>query len=230
MIFITDDIITPTPQGLATAGNKVSFRTQKPMTKKQAWNLFLNILDVAGFNVAPEKSPRRYRIFPVTKTPLQLKVAVPSYIGVDPKTLPDNDQIIRFVYFVENGNMTVIQSVVDKLRSSTSDLLSLGEAKAFILTDKSYNIKTLMVIVKELDRVSMPQSMSVMKLYRADAKDVKALFDQLMGTDESKQQPMFMPPRQQPTALYFPTNTRLIAEPRTNSLIILGYSRCNRKN
>ena len=223
VIFITDDIITPLPAGAtATVGNKVSFRTQKPMTKKQAWNLFLDFLDVAGFNVAPEKSPRRYRVFSVTKSPLQLKVAVPSYIGVDPKTLPDNDQIIRFVYFVENGNIAVIQSVVDKLRSSASDLVSLNDAKAFILTDKSYNIKTLMVIVKELDRVSMPQSMSVMKLYRADAKDVKDLFDKLMGTDDKQQQPMFMPPRQQPTAFYFPSNTRLIAETRTNSLVILG--------
>ncbi len=218
--FVTDDIINPLPQGAAaTTGSKISFRTQKSMTKKQAWNMFLSFLDIAGFAVVPEKSPRRYRIVALQKA---LKAAEPVYIGVDPVTLPDNDQIIRFVYFVENGNMAVIQSVVNKLRSSTSDLVSLGDAKAFILTDKSYNIKTLMVIVKELDRVSMPQSMSVMKLYRADAKDVKALFDQLMGTEESKQQPMFMPPRQQPTALYFAANTRLIAEPRTNSLIILG--------
>ena len=223
VIFITDDIITPTPQGMGTAGSKVTFRTQKPLTKKEAWNLFINFLDVAGFNIAPEKSPRRYRIFAVpTSNPLQLKVAVPSYIGVDPATLPDNDQMIRFVYFVENGNMAVIQNVVDKLRSSSSALLTLNDAKAFILTDKAYNIKTLMVIIKELDRVSMPQSMSVMKLYRADAKDVKDLFDKLMGNDDKQPQPMFMPPRQQPTALYFPPNTRLIAESRTNSLIILG--------
>lgn len=220
--FISDDVINPLPQGsIATVGNKVSFRTQKSMTKKQAWNLFLNFLDIAGFNVAPAKSPRRYRIIPVSRSPLQLKAAVPSYIGVDPKTLPDNDQMIRYVYFVENGNMNVIQNVVDKLRSSSSDLIALGDAKAFILTDKAYNIKTLMVIVKELDRVSMPQSMSVMKLLRADAKDVKILFDQLMGADDNKQ-PMYMPPRQQPTAFYFPSTTRLIAEPRTNSLIILG--------
>lgn len=222
VIFITDDMVNPLPAGsVATAGNKISFRTQKDMTKKQAWNLFISFLDIAGFNVAPEKSPRRYRVFPITK-PLQLKTSVPSYIGVDPKTLPDSDQIIRFVYFVENGNMTVIQNVVDKLRSSSSDLLVLGDAKAFILTDKSYNIKTLMVIVKELDRVSMPQSMSVLKLRRADAEEVRKLFADLMGTDDKQQQPMFGPPRQQPTALYFPTSTRLIAEPRTNSLIILG--------
>jgi general secretion pathway protein D len=222
VIFLTDDIINPLPQGqgaVSTTGNKVSFRTQKPMTKKQAWNMFLSFLDIAGFNVVPGTSPRRYRVISSTKS---LKAPDPAYIGVDPKTLPDNDQMIRYVYFVENGNMTVIQSVVDKLRSSTSDLVSLGDAKAFILTDKAYNIKTLMTIVKELDRVSMPQSMSVMKLYRADAGDVKKLFDQLMGTEDSKQQPVFMPPRQQPTALYFAQSTRLIAEPRTNSLIILG--------
>ena len=220
--FIPDDIIINAPQtaGLVpTAGHKVSFRTQKSMTKKQAWNLFLNFLDIAGFNVVPEKSPRRYRIIATQKA---LKSPVPSYIGVDPQTLPDNDQMIRYVYFVENGNMNVILSVVNKLCSNTSDMVPLNDAKAFILTDKAYNIKTLMVIVKELDRVSMPQAMSVMKLRSADAKDVKSLFDQLMGLEEGKQPTMFMPPRQQPTAFYFPANTRLIAETRTNSLIILG--------
>jgi general secretion pathway protein D len=220
--FLTDDIISPLPQGqgaVATTGNKVSFRTQKPMTKKQAWNMFLSFLDIAGFNVVPGPSPRIYRVISAQKS---LKAPEPAYIGVDPKTLPGNDQMIRYVYFVENGNMNVIQSVVDKLRSSTSDLVALSDAKAFILTDKAYNIKALMTIVKELDRVSIPQAMSVMKLYRADATDVKKLFDQLMGVEEGRQQPMFMPPRQQPTALYFAQSTRIIAEPRTNSLIILG--------
>lgn len=222
--FISDDILTPLPQGVqGPSGSKVSFRTYKAMTKKQAWNLFLSVLDIAGFSLSPQPSINQnslvFRVVPVAKA---AKSQVAAYIGVDPSELPDNDQMIRYVYFVENGNTTVIQNVMDKLRSSTSELVPLTEAKAFIITDKAYNIKTLMVIVKELDRVSMPQSMSVLKLRRADAKDVKLLMDQLMGNDESKAQPMYMPQRQQPTAFYFPQSTRIIAENRTNSLVILG--------
>lgn len=227
--FIADDILNPLPQGVTgTSGSKVSFRTYKAMTKKQAWNLFLSVLDIAGFTLSPQpnidKKSLVFRVVPLVKAGKSVVAGYPvaAYIGVDPSELPDNDQVVRYVYFVENGNMSVILNVVDKLRSSTSDLVSLTDAKAFIVTDKSYNIKTLMVIVKELDRVSMPQSMSVLKLRRADAKDVKLLMDQLMGNDESKAQPMYMPQRQQPTAFYFPQSTRIIAENRTNSLIILG--------
>jgi general secretion pathway protein D len=219
--FIPDDIVNPLPQGsTATTGNKITFRTHNPMNKKQAWNLFLSFLDIAGFALVPEKSPNRYRVVTSQKAG---RLPEPVYIGVDPEKLPDNDQTIRYVYFVENGNMTVIMSIVDKLRSVTSEPpVVLTDAKAFILVDKSYNIKTLMVIVKELDKVSIPQSLSIIKLQRADAKDVKALFEQLMGEGTAQQGPMFMPPRQQPTALFFPPTTRLIAEPRTNTLIVLG--------
>lgn len=218
--FIPDDIINPINQaggGVATAGNKISFRTHKGMTKKQAWDVFLKLLYISGFTVVPD-TDRRYRVVSIAKG---LRSPVPAYIGTDYQKLPNNDQIIHYVYFVENGNIAVIQSIVNKLRSSASDLLVLNDAKAFILTDKSYNIKSLMEIVKELDRVSMPQALSVIQLFRADAKDIQNLLNELMGTSE-KQPPMFMQPRQQPTALFFPQNTRIIAEPRTNTLIVLG--------
>lgn len=224
--FITDDIIDQLPQGSQTqlgktSGAKISFRTHKAMTKKQAWTLFLSFLDIAGFAAVPQPTPRWYRIVALPKGQAGPKFPVPSYIGVDPQTLPDNDQLIRFVYFVENGNYDVIFNVVDKLRSTSSEVVGLGEAKAFILTDKSYNIKMLMVIVKELDRVSLPQAMSVLKLRSADATTVAELFKALTGKGET-QQPLFMPQRKEASALYFPENTTVIPEPRTNALILLG--------
>ncbi len=223
--FLTDDMIDPLPQipnAKSTKGFKVSFRTNKPMTKKAAWALFQTILDVSGFSLVPDAQPGRYRV--VASGERTTKSALPIFVGTDPAQLPNDDRMIRYIYFVENGNIDVIAGIVDKLRSlGTSDLLILGGAKAFILTEKAYNVRMLMEIVKEFDRVSIPQAMSVLKLRRADAADVKDLFDKLMGTAEDKSMPyMFMPPRQQPTALYFPQNTRIIAEPRTNSLIILG--------
>ena len=60
--------------------------------------------------------------------------------------------------------------------------------KAFVLTDKAYNIKSLMNIVKELDKVTMPQAMSVLKLRRADAKRLKKLYDSLAQVDEKSLQ------------------------------------------
>ena len=75
--------------------------------------------------------------------------------------LPDNDEMVRFVYFVENTSLDTLRTVVDSLRSPNSSLVVLQELKAFVLTDKAYNIKSLMNIVHELDKVTMPQAMSV---------------------------------------------------------------------
>lgn len=217
--FITDEIISPMgPGGKALKGNKISFKTQKPLTRKQAWNLFLTFLDLAGLSIIPQGDPKMFRI---SATEAAMRSSIPSYIGVDSSMLPDNDALIRYVYFVENMPLDNIRSLVDSLRNPAALFQILQESKAFILTDKSYNIKTLMNIIKELDRATMPQALSVLKLKRVDAKQVKDLYDSIIGKDETIATRLF-PNRKQTTSLYFPENTRIFAEPRTNTLILLG--------
>ncbi len=218
--FLTNDLLNPLPKtGKAVKGNKISFKTHKPLTKKEAWDLFLSFLDIAGLAVVPEGQPKVYKII---QTEAARKAPLPAYIGVKPDTLPDNDQIIRYVYFIENSSIATVKDIVESLRSPASAFLVLNDLNGFILTDKSYNIKSLMKIITELDRVSMPQSMSILKLRRADASEVKALYDNIIQADDASIANRLFPARKQPTALYFPENTRIIAEPRSNALILLG--------
>lgn len=221
LTFITDDAIYPLPQnGKAVKGNKISFHTQKPLSKKQAWHLFQTFLDVAGLTLVPLEGLSTYRI---VKTDAARKSAIPTFIGVKSETLPDSDQLVRYLYFVQNISVATLKSIIDELRSPASLCITLQELNAFVLTDKSYNIKSLMNIINELDRVAMPQSMSVLKLRRANAQEVKALYDSLTKSDDkTAASRMLSSARKQPTALYFPENVRIIAEPRTNSLILLG--------
>ncbi|MCX5925526.1 MAG: hypothetical protein NT124_04520 [Candidatus Dependentiae bacterium] len=217
--FITDDMIQPMPQGShALKGNKISFKTNKLLSKKEAWDLFITFLSMSKFAVVPDSNPR---IFRIKTEDAAKKSPLTTFIGIDPTTLPNNDQLIRYVYFIENSPIDTIKAILEKLRSPSSDLIILTNHKAFVLTDKAHNIKTLMQIVKELDKVSMPQSMSVLKLRRADAVQVKELYDSLINPDKNKPQQFFQA-RKQPTSLFFPENTTIIAEQRTNSLILLG--------
>lgn len=219
--FITDDIITPLANGnKALKGNKLSFKTHKPLTKKDGWNLFLTFLDIAGFAIVPDADPKIFRVTTVHKAQ---RAAIPSFIGVDSATLPDSDQMIRYVYFIENINPEMLKGIVDQMLStSAGPSFALRELKALILTDKAYNIKTLMKIVKELDKVSMPQAMSVLKLTRADAEDVAKLYAEITKTEDANVMSRLFPARRQPTSLYFPENVRVIPEKRGNSLILLG--------
>jgi len=219
VVFISDESISPLLAGSKTvSGNKISFKTQKPLSKKEAWNLFLSFLDLAGLTLVPEADPTFFRI---TTTEIAQRSPIRAFIGVDPKKLPDSDELIRYVYFVENNTMDAIKGIVDILRSSAAPFQVLQDSKAFILIDKAYNIKTLMQIVVELDKSTLPQTLSVIKLRRADADQVKALYDSISKTDENSPSRIF-PTRKQPTSLYFPENTKIFSEPRTNTLILLG--------
>jgi general secretion pathway protein D len=220
--FIPDDAINPMLQtGKAVSGNKITFKTHKPLTKNEAWGLFTTFLDMAGLSLYKDGSaPNVYRISSINNVK---KAPIPAFIGVDSELLPDSDIKIRYVYFIENTTLDTIRGIVDSLRSSTSSITFLQELKAFMLTDSAYNIKVLMRIVKELDKVTMPQAMSVLKLKRVDAARVKALYDSLVQqTEQAGPAGRIIGARKPSTAQYFPEDARIIAEPRTNSLIILG--------
>lgn len=220
--FIPDEAITPLPEGSKPlTGNKITFRTHSPLTRKEAWSLFLTFMSISGLAIVQTAKKNMYRLQTIETA---RRAAVPAFIGVKYTDLPDNDEIIRYVYFIENSTVDAMQDVVEKLKSSAASLVVLRENKAFILTDKAYNIKTLMKIVRELDQVSMPQSMSVLKLRKADAQQVKSLYDSLVQTNaEQPRTPGTMVRRRQnPSSIFFPENTRIIAEPRTNALILLG--------
>lgn len=219
--FITDEAVKPMlATGKAIKGNKISFKTSQPMSRYQAWSLFLTFMDLAGLSIVPEAQPGLYRIM---ATAAAKKAALPSYIGIDSDLLPDNDTKIRYVYFVKDVPVETLRNVIASLKSSAAEVLILQELKAFIITDSSYNIKSLMAIVHELDKVSMPQAMSVLKLKRVDAAHVKKLYDSLVRTDQNPQAgARLFAPRNSATTLYFPDNMNMIVEPRTNSLILLG--------
>ena len=216
--FITDDAISGGQQNKKTIkNNKISFKTNIPLTKKQTWNLFVTFLDIAGFAINPQSDPKIFRISTIENA---RKAPLPTFIGVDYTTLPDTDELIRYVYFLENASLDTIIEIINPLRSSSSQgFIALREHKGFIITDKAYNIKMLMAIVKELDKVSIPESMSVLKLRNADATEVENLYKELLPKEDTSSR-FFT--KKQPTSLYFPENTRIISDKRTNTLILLG--------
>ncbi len=132
--------------------------------------------------------------------------------------------MIRYVYFLQNASLATIEEIIKALKSTAAPQhVLLTDFQGFILTDKAYNIVSLMQIVTELDRVTMPQSMSVMKLRRANAKEVKDLYEQLIGKEKHEGvASRLFPARKQSTAVYFPENLRIIADERANALILLG--------
>lgn len=234
--FFTDDDLNPIPHGGAVLkGHKITFTTNKPLTRTQAWDLFLKFLDMAGLTVVPgqgdnnktesidpNKPHKKTTFYRITTLTSANKEVVPTFFDTNLDSIPDNSTKIRYVFFVKNTPLGAIQEVVKAFSSSTAGpILTFPDLNALILTDKGSNIRSLMKIVKEFDK-EMPEAMSVLKLRKADAEEVARLYQTLTRAEAPKGASRFINQRSQPKALYFPANARIIPEPRTNSLVLLG--------
>lgn len=226
--FILDDAIEPTRiEGMQPlAGTKISFKSNVPLSLKQAWEIGLTFLEMAGFSVIPSTQPRTYR---VTTSAARDKASanrepLPTFIGSDPDLLPDNDTKIRYIYFAENAELATITQIIDAMKSpSAGPLIEVPPLKAVIMTDKSANIRSMMRILQEIDKVTLPETLAIIRLRHTDARQVRELYYKLIGKDVAN--PIFNPfarQRKPSSTQYFTEATRVFEEPRTNSLIVLG--------
>ena len=217
--FVTDDILDTSKSTQKLAGNKISFRTNAPLSKQESWNLFITFLSMAGLDIIPMNQAGFYRIVPL---PGSSQEPIPAYIGASPLLLPDNDMMVRYVYFMQNGDPVKIQPLISKFQGATGSLTVYKDLKALIFTDKSYNIKSLMAIVKELDKPVKPQVMSVVKLDKANVEDVINLYNSLKPSNSNQPQRAWAPDSKDPASEFFSQNVSLVGDKRTNTLIILG--------
>ncbi|MCX5924518.1 MAG: hypothetical protein NTZ68_03790 [Candidatus Dependentiae bacterium] len=225
--FIHDEIITPTAKdGKGYAGHKITFRTNKNLTRKESWDLFLTFLHIAGLDVVPMVQEGFYKIVPLTRVNSE---TVPTFIGVDVNTLPDSDMIVRFVYFSKNIDPKNIISVLKPMQGGSGKLDTFAGLKALIFTDRACSIKSLMQIVTELDHSVLPEVLSVVKLKRVTATDVKTLYNSLISKSGAAAGPqpaqVWTPGKKEASMEYFPQGVVLVANDRTNSLILLGAAK-----
>lgn len=217
VIFLPDDIVKPLIQNGGTLeGHKLSFKSNRGLSHEEVWSIFVRFLDMAGLVIYPTSLPDTYRITSATGANQK---PLPVYFDDALLDIPDNPGKVRYVYYVKNNSLATIQSVVTSLASTTALIETFSELNAIIITDKGNNIRSLMQIIKELDS-TMPEAMSVIKLKSTDAQTVTKLYSDIINS-ENPQNKFGAGQKKQPS-VYFPLNVRIIPEPRTNCLILLG--------
>lgn len=126
--------------------------------------------------------------------------------------------------FAQNAELPTIVQIIENMKSgSAGTLIEVPPLKAVIVTDKAANIKSVMNILKEIDRTTLPEELAIIRLKHTDAKEVRELYHKLIGKDPKS--PQFNPysrQRKATTTQYFSEETRVFEEPYTNSLIVLG--------
>ncbi len=201
----------------ATESIKVSLSIREALTSDQAWKHFLTLLEMSGFSIVEVGGLNK--VMPKDK---KLTEALPCYINVPYTTLPDSDITVRYVVFLQNLQVEAIRDLLETLLSDKHVVYPYKDVNGFIITDRCYNIKSAMKIVQELDQIGQPETVVVMRLKRTNASDVKQLLEALMKKPEGNPLARLLGKQVESTTEYFPTGTRIVAEDRTNSLILMG--------
>jgi general secretion pathway protein D len=198
-------------------GAKISLTIRDPLTADGAWNVFLTVLEMAGFSIIQVGDI--YKVIPKDQKTIQ---PLPAYINVSPDTLPYNDINIRYVLFLTNMDVTTMQELLQSMLSDKGLVIPVKDVNGFVITDKSLNIKAAVKLLLELDQMGTAEAVTVIKLKNANATDVKTLLEGLIKQPEVSPLARLLGKTAEGTTSYFPPGTRVIAEDRTNSLILLG--------
>ena len=201
----------------ALEGVKISLTIRDPLTVDGAWNIFLTVIEMAGFSII--KVGDVHKVIPKDQ---KLRQPLPAYINVPSDTLPDSDLVIRYVVFLNNLNVESVQPLLESMLSDVRDIIAQPEVNGFIITDKSYNIKSAIKLIQELDKTGQAETVVVMKLKNANAEDVKQLLEALIKKPDVGGLARLLGRGAEGTKEYFPPGARIISEPRTNALILLG--------
>jgi len=213
------------PQGADAINQKVTFKQSKKIPLSQAMSYLSYFLTLSGYAMYPDGS-----FFVVTRVdPNVGRVPLELFINVAPADLPHSEQMIRAVYYFANLRVPENTQGIEPLNLMMKDMLSAQGSYIFdpksngiIITDKANNIGSIATILTELDSSGSRDVIAVVPLYNSTARTVADLLKNQIIATTTDSRGVIRTDLKAESGIYFSTNTRVVADERTNSIIIMG--------
>jgi type II secretory pathway component GspD/PulD (secretin) len=228
IIFITDDALQPiSPQGKSLYNSKINFSSHTPLSKKDAWNILITFLELAGVTLQPGSMYGVYRVVTLAKDSPQgyTRGPLPTFIGVDESFLPDSDMRVRFVYQVKNNTLDVIMNMIKTMQSPHSpDPIIIPEMNGVLFVDRIFNIKIILSVLKELDKMIALEEMSIIRVHNTSVAHIVDLYKSIIKDEATGAvPPKVAGSKRTDLVTYFDPQVRLIPDVRNNLIIALGF-------
>ncbi len=197
----------------------VSMTTKKALSLQQAWDVVLTLLEENGYTIIEVDN-----LFKIVQNKVNQQEPLPVYSsnkGVEPEDLPDNDKIIRYIYFLKNIPSDAAATILDPMLQPNSIKIN-KDLEACIITEKSLHIKEAMKIVKKLDLGGSKESLRLIKLKMVDSDTIIKIFDEIIGPQDNKSPIRIFSTDSKKQTTYFSSSTRILSIPRQNAIILLG--------
>jgi len=176
---------------------KVNLLSSEPMTKEAFYEAFLSILQVHGY-VAVE-SGNLIKILP-DATARQF----PTQFGTSGAAGPDD--MVTQVVQVKNVGATQLVPILRPLIPQYGHMVAHAGSNMLIISDRAGNMSRMMSIIRRIDLAS-DEDIEVVSLRNASASEIVRILTALVQTQRSDGAP---------------ATTSLVADARTNSVLIGG--------
>lgn len=226
MIAARKNINIVLPTGANAIKTKVNLSLSNPLTLEEAWDTLYTLLDIAGYSLIKKKD--LYLI--VKNSPNISREPLPIFINTPLNEIPKTDERIAYIYYLTN--LKASQEFDNQLGALFKELLPPDalykadkNANGILLVAKAQDIRSVMEIVEAMDQTGFQERLEMIRLRYTTADTVAKIFnDGILKTAASTPNNRFRagPQVDSAAATYFSQNVRVIPEPRTNSLVVLG--------
>lgn len=213
------------PTGANAVTQKINYTKPNPLTLEEAWDELYTILDIAGYSLIKEDD--LYRIVKNSKN--ISREPLPLFINTPLNELPKTDERIVYIYYLTN--IKASQEFDNQLGALFKELLPEDalykadkNANGILLVAKAQDIRSIMEIVEAMDQTGFQERLEMIRLSYTTAETVARIFNEGILKTAAATPNRFRPGPQPDSAAatYFSQNVRVIPEPRTNSLVVLG--------
>lgn len=199
---------------------KVSIIAPTPITVGDAWKAYLTALNMAGYTLV--KSGAFYKVLnsrDIRYTPTKI------YTG---NYTPDTENYVMRVIALKNVSAAEIARNFRPFMSRYGRIIDIKQTNTVIMADTGTNINRLVKMVKFLDVPGHEETLQIVRVKNSSAQEIAKLLDSILkgstGGSSSRPggaaTPRFAGASNESNSTA--TISRIIAEPRTNSIIAMA--------
>ena len=210
---------------------EVTLNYPNKISLEEGWSIANTFLEIAGFSIVPKGIT-----YEIVLSKDANKESLPTYINIHPEKLPNSDNKIRYLYYMQNINLgntnnkskANIESILKDMLSgipSTNNYTVDPKSNCIIITNKTSNIKAVMNILIALDREGFSEAIEIVPLRHANANTIVELLKEIIQGKKNTSSFRYAPygsSASKDEDLYFSKNTNVVPIDRSNSIAIMG--------
>ena len=196
---------------------KVTIISERPMSKEEAYQAFLSALEVAGYTVVTGPGG-------IIKI-VSLKNAARSPIPIHVDTTPYTDSFVTRLISLQNISANEMATAIKNLISPAGNLFAYPKTNTLIITDSGTNIDRLMKLIKELDQEGPQEVLEIIPIKHANAKEIAQTILDLFKSEKKTTRTTRTRRGSTPALEDMAEVSKIIADDRTNSIIVLASKR-----